>query len=179
MKDDLRNRGIQTPGKLVLTGDQEAWLEDKAWERECISARPDLEYLGPITPDEREWAEGLVQRRTPDFSLAHPSTYWLDAETIEATAFTNAVRIYRLQHSEGMGHTEKVPQRFAFSGDVDREYSKHVRTTRDVTGKAPTEAQDIEWGKGWGLGRKRVMGLRDKSPDRTSKDRRKVNPDKK
>ncbi len=110
MTADLRNRGIQALGKLVLTGDQEAWSEEKEWERDCISAYPDLEYLGPITPDEREYAEGLVQQRAPDFTITHPSTYWLDAETIEATAFTNAVRLHRLQYSD-MGPAVETPRK--------------------------------------------------------------------
>ena len=138
-----------------------------------------VEYLGPITPAEREWAEGLVQQRAPDFTIAHPSTYFLDAATVEATAFTNAVRVYRLQQSEGIGHAEKPTKPFTFSEDVDKGYSEHVKSTREVTGKAPTEAEDIAWGKEHGLGRKRVMYLRKNSPDRTSKDRRKQNPDKK
>ena len=91
----------------------------------------------------------------------------------------NAVRLSRLQQSEGIGHTEKAPKRFALSADVDKGYSKHVRTHRDVTGKAPTEAEDIAWGKEWDLGRTRIMDLRKNSPDPTDKDRRKGNPDKK
>ena len=100
MTDDLRDRGIKARDKLVLTGSQEAGDEMEAWERECVSAYPSLEFLGPIPPDEQEWAEELVQQRTPDFTIAHPSTYFLDADTIEATAFTNAVRVYRLQQSD-------------------------------------------------------------------------------
>ena len=179
MSDDLRNRGIQALGKLVLTGDQEAWSEEKAWERECISAYPDLEYLGPITADEREYAEGLVQKRAPDFSLAHPSTYFLDAETIEATVLANGVRLCRLQQSEGIGRTEKPIKRFAFWKDAERAYSEHVISTREMTGRAPTEAEDIAWGEEYGLRRERVRGLRYNCPERTAKDRRERNPAKK
>ena len=179
MTDDLRNRGIQALGKLITTGSQEALGELKAWERECITAYPSHEYLGPISPDEGETAAGLVQQMAPDFSLAHPSTYWLDAETIEAAAFTNAVRLSRMQHPKEIGRAEKPTEPFTFSADVERGYSKHVKSTRDVKGRAPTEAEDIDWGKEHDLGRKRVMYLRKNSPDRTSKDRRKQNPDKK
>ncbi|MCZ6745160.1 MAG: hypothetical protein O7D31_10870, partial [Alphaproteobacteria bacterium] len=97
MTDDLRSRGIQALGKLITTGSQEALGELKAWGRECVSAYPGLGDLGPIPPDERETAEGLVQQLAPDFTITHPSTYWLDAETIEATAVTNAVRLNRMQ----------------------------------------------------------------------------------
>ena len=179
MTDDLRNRGIQALGKLVLTGDQEAWSEEKAWERDCISAYPDLEYLGPITSDEREYAEGLVQQRAPDFSLAHPSTYWLDAETIKAIAFTNAVRIYRLQQSERIDPPKKAPKRFTLWADAERAYSERVISTREITGRAPTEAEDAAWGKDNSLNRKKVRELRKNSPERTRKDRRKGNPAKK
>ncbi len=188
-KDDLRTRGFGTLGKLIKTKGAEA-LPDKtkgtealpdvlAWEREFITAFPQEKTVGVITPEEAAWSEGLTQKMDPDFTLAHRSTMLLDDGTPGATVFTNAVRLHRLQHSEGIGRTEEAPMRFTFSSDVDKGFSEHVRTHRDVTGKAPTEAQDIEWGKVWGLGRTRVMELRDKSPDRTSKDRRQGNRPKK
>ncbi len=74
---------------------------------------------------------------------------------------------------------EKAPKRFALSEDVDKGYSEHVKNTRAVKGRAPTEPEDIAWGKENKLGRNRVMWLRDKSPDRTDKDRRKGNRPKK
>ena len=155
MKDDLRNRGIQALGKLVLTGDQEAWSEEKAWEREVISAYPDLEYLGPITPAEREWAAGLVQQRAPDFSLAHPSTYWLDAETIEATAFTNAVRLYRLQHSDVKPAVEAPRKRRAHDKPLKERAAEWWREIRERQLRGETKAaivRDIAEGTGFSYG---------------------------
>ena len=74
---------------------------------------------------------------------------------------------------------EKAPEPFTLSGDVEEGYSEHVKITRGVKGRAPTEAEDIAWGRGHNLGRKRVMGLRKNSPDRTAKDRRQGNRPKK
>ncbi len=177
MSDDLLTRGIHILGELAKAWDEKAWSAVKAWERNCISAYPDLEYLGPITPDERTYAEGLVQQQAPDFTITHPSTYFLDAETIEATAFTNAVRLHRLQQPEVIGHAaDTLPKPFTFWTDAEKAYSKRVIDIRAVKRRAPTEREDIVWAEGHDMTRTRLRWLRKNCPERTAKDRRIGNP---
>ncbi|MCZ6495915.1 MAG: hypothetical protein O6924_07025 [Alphaproteobacteria bacterium] len=69
--------------------------------------------------------------------------------------------------------------RFQYGVDAKRDYSEHVISTREATGRAPTEAEDVAWGVDHGLKRIKVRELRKNSPDRTAKDRRDTNPAKK
>ena len=125
MRDDLRTRGIHILGELAKAWDEKAWSAVKAWERDCIAAYPSLEHLGPITPNERGWAEGLVLQRAPNFSLVHSSTYFLDDETIETTVFETGVRLYRLHHSNVKPRSKTGPT--PINLDKQMSTAKHLR----------------------------------------------------
>ena len=155
MRDDLRTRGIHILGELAKAWDEKAWSAVKAWERDCIAAYPSLEHLGPITPNERGWAEGLVRLRAPNFSLVHPSTYFLDDKTIEATVFENGVRLYRLQHSDVKPAVEAPRKRRAHDKPLKERAAEWWREIRERQLRGETKAaivRDIAEGTGFSYG---------------------------
>jgi len=109
-KDDLRTRGFGVLGKLIKTKGAEALPDVLAWERDYISAFPQDKPVGKITAEEGDWAAGEMREMDPNFTLAHRSTMLLDDGTPAATAFTNLVRLHRLDHLERSGGTEHTEE---------------------------------------------------------------------
>lgn len=99
---------------------------------------------------------------------------------VEAGFRCTVERVYRLRHDVDkyaqkydvdLSVDEPNIDRFHTKKEKESAYSKRATETREKTGKGPTSASDIAWGKLHGLSRDEVRELRRESPARNKNDK--------
>ena len=100
MKEELRIRGVAVLDALHGKSDRRDVSEARAWERDVVTAYPELEVLGPFSEAERWFANDEVLMRTGNSLFERGATYHLAEGEIETLITTVVVRLYRLQHGK-------------------------------------------------------------------------------